>query len=215
VGGCTLLEISLIRLREFGVREVIVNAHHFAEMIGEYLQANHNFGMRIEISCEDELLDTGGGLKKAAHFFMDAGSLQEPFILHNVDVISTIDLEVMARFHVEQKALATLAVQKRESSRYLLFDEQGLLCGRQTGRDGKVELARNANKTIALGFSGIHILSTELLTKISEEGAFSIISTYMRLAAEGERIVAHRVDDCSWRDLGKPESILAAERESM
>jgi len=80
--------------------------------------------MRIEISCEDELLDTGGGLKKAAHFFMDAGSLQEPFILHNVDVISTIDLEVMARFHVEQKALATLAVQKRESSRYLLFDEQ-------------------------------------------------------------------------------------------
>ena len=128
VAGRTLLEITLARLRSFGVDEVIVNAHHHAQMIVDYLKANGNFGMRIEVSREQELLDTGGGLKKAAHFFLD--SLQNPFILHNVDVLSTIDLGRMMRFHTERAALATLAVQERESSRYLLFDEQAQLCGR-------------------------------------------------------------------------------------
>ena len=94
--------------------------------------------MRIEVSREEELLDTGGGLKKAAHFFLeDGGSSQEPFILHNVDVLSTIDLARMMRFHTEHDALATLAVQERETSRYLLFDEHGQLCGRRAGRDGQ------------------------------------------------------------------------------
>jgi NDP-sugar pyrophosphorylase family protein len=87
VAGRTLLEIALCRLRSFGVREVIVNTHHFADMIFKYLEANDNFGMRIELSREEVLLDTGGGLKRAAHFFLeDGGSLQEPFILHNVTV---------------------------------------------------------------------------------------------------------------------------------
>lgn len=131
VAGRTLLEIVLARLRAFGVREVIVNAHHYAEMIIEYLKANDHFGMRIEVSREEELLDTGGGLKKAAYFFSDS---LEPFILHNVDVISTIDLGRMMRFHTEENALATLAVQERESSRLLLFDEPGLLCGRRAER---------------------------------------------------------------------------------
>ncbi len=122
VAGRTLLEITLSRLRSFGVSEVIVNAHHHAQMIVDYLKANDNFGMRIELSLEAELLDTGGGLKKTAPFFSD--SLQEPFILHNVDVLSAIDLGRMVRFHTEQAALATLAVQERASSRQLLFDEQ-------------------------------------------------------------------------------------------
>ena len=111
-----------------------MNTHHYADMILEYLKANDNFGMRIEVSREEVLLDTGGGLKNAAHFFLDAGeNLQEPFILHNVDVISTIDLGRMVQFHAEQDALATLAVQDRETSRYLLFDEMGQLCGRRAG----------------------------------------------------------------------------------
>ena len=124
------------RLRSFGVRDVIINVHHFADMIVEYLKANDNFGMRIEVSREEVLLDTGGGLKKAAHFFLeDPSALEEPFILHNVDVISTIDLRRMVQFHTENQALATLAVQDRETSRYLLFDEQLQLCGRRSGRD--------------------------------------------------------------------------------
>ena len=114
VGGRTLLEITLARLRAFGVSEVIINVHHFADMVVDYLKAKNNFGMRIEISREEVLLDTGGGLKKAAYFFLeDSSGKDEPFILHNVDVISTIDLGRMAQFHAEHHALATLAVQDR------------------------------------------------------------------------------------------------------
>src|ERR1700730_11225643 len=129
VAGHTLLEITLLRLRQFGIREVIVNVHHFAEMIVEYLKKNDNFGLRIEISREEVLLDTGGGLKKAAWFFLeDSNHSDEPFILHNVDVLSTIDIERMVQSHRENQALATLAVQERETSRYLLFDAQNQLC---------------------------------------------------------------------------------------
>ena len=214
IGGRTLLEIALCRLRKFGVSEVIVNTHHYADRMVEYLKANHNFGMRVEVSREEELLDTGGGLKKAAPFFLeDGGSLQEPFILHNVDVLSTIDLGRMMRFHMEQDALATLAVQERQTSRYLLFDECGQLCGRRTGRDGENELVRSARQTQALAFSGIHVISPRLFAKMHEEGAFSIIASYLHLAARGEKIVAFRADAYYWRDLGRPESILQAARD--
>src|SRR5437764_6975614 len=136
VAGHTLLEITLTRLRQFGVREVIVNLHHFADEVVEYLKKNGNFGMRIEVSREDVLLDTGGGLKKAAGFFLeDSSRLDEPFILHNVDVISTIDLGRMMQFHRENGGLTTLAVQERETSRYLLFDERLQLCGRRRAKD--------------------------------------------------------------------------------
>jgi NDP-sugar pyrophosphorylase family protein len=214
VGGRTLLEIALTRLRAFGIREVIVNTHHYADMILKCLEANDNFGMNIEISREEILLDTGGGLKKAAHFFLeDSVGSQEPFILHNVDVISTIDLGRMTRLHTEQDALATLAVQDRETSRYLLFDEHGKLCGRRAGRDGSAEMVRSARQAQALAFSGIHVISPHLLTKMEEEGAFSIIAAYMRLAAQGEKIVAFRADEYYWRDLGRPENVLQAARD--
>lgn len=216
VGGRTLLEITLARLREFGVREVIVNVHHFADMIVDYLKANENFGMRVEISREEVLLDTGGGLKKAAWFFLeDSGRADEPFILHNVDVISTIDLGRMVQFHREHQALATLAVQERETSRYLLFDEQGLLCGRLSGSDQQAEFVRASQQLLvqALAFSGIHVISPRVLSMMTEEGAFSIIPSYLRLAGEGEKILAFRADEYYWRDLGRAESVAQAERE--
>jgi len=212
IGGRTLLEITLIRLRSFGIHEVIINAHYFAEMILDFLKANNNFGMHIEVSREDVLLDTGGGLKKAAHFF-EGSSADEPFILHNVDVVSTIDLRRMAQFHSEHKALATLAVQHRETSRYLLFDEKHQLCGRRSGHDGKAELVRPSAKREALAFSGIHVISPHLLSLITEEGIFSIINTYLRLAAQGEAILAFRADEYYWRDLGRPENVAQAARE--
>jgi NDP-sugar pyrophosphorylase family protein len=214
VAGRTLLELALSRLRSFGVREAIVNVHHYSEMIVDYLKAHDNFGMRIEVSREEVLLDTGGGLKKAAPFFLEGGgSLQEPFILHNVDVVSTIDLGRMVRYHLEQNALATLAVQDRATSRYLLFDQHGQLCGRRAGLDGKDELVRSAPVAQALAFCGIHVLSPRIFAKLEEEGAFSIIAAYMRLAAQGERIVAFRADNCYWRDLGRPENITQADQD--
>jgi NDP-sugar pyrophosphorylase family protein len=214
IAGRTLLEISLTRLHDFGIREVVVNVHHFADLVIAYLKANDNFGMRIEVSREDTLLDTGGGLKKAAWFFMEDSSLiGQPFVLHNVDVISTIDLRRMMQFHTEHRALATLAVQDRATSRYLLFDEHLQLCGRRAGREGNPELIRASQRTEALAFSGIHLISPRLLEMMTEEGAFSIISTYLRLAAR-ERILSFRADEYYWRDLGKPENVAQAERET-
>lgn len=211
VAGRTLLEIALCRLRSFGVRDAIVNVHHFADKIVDYLKAHDNFGMRIEISREDELLDTGGGLKKAAHFFVtSSGTPQEPFLVHNVDVVSTIDLGRMIRFHGERGALATLAVQDRDSSRYLLFDECGQLCGRRAGRHGVDEVVRFSNGIEPLAFCGIHVLSPRIFAKMREEGAFSIVSAYLRLSGQDEKIMAFRADGCYWRDLGRPQSLLQA-----
>jgi NDP-sugar pyrophosphorylase family protein len=210
VAGRTLLEITLARLRAFGITEVIINAHHFADMIAEYLQTNRNFGMAIEISREDVLLDTGGGLKKAAHFFSQHSGSDEPFILHNVDVISSIDLTRMVQLHTENRALATLAVQDRKTSRYLLFDDALQLCGRRSERDQKTEIARPSAQVQALAFTGIHIISPRLFPLMSEEGVFSILVPYLRLAAQGEKILAFRADEYYWRDLGKPENIVQA-----
>jgi len=210
IAGRTLLEITLARLQVFGIREVIVNVHHFADMVLEYLTAHDNFGMRIELSREEGLLDTGGGLKKAAWFFLDDSRPDQPFILHNVDVLSTIDLQGMVEFHLRNQALATLAAQNRKTSRYLLFDEQQQLCGRRTGRGPRTEIVRPAQPTQALAFSGIHVISPRLLTMMTEEGAFSIIDCYLRLAAQGERVLAFRADEYYWRDLGKPESVRKA-----
>jgi NDP-sugar pyrophosphorylase family protein len=216
VGGRTLLEIALARLSSFGIREVIINVHHFADMIVDYLNANKNFGMGIEISREDDvLLDTGGGLKKAAHFFLqNSQSPEEAFILHNVDVISTIDLRRMAQFHAENHALATLAVQDRPTSRYLLFDEQLQLCGRKSGKDGQAELVRSSSDPKALAFSGIHVICPRFFSLMTEEGVFSIIAPYLRLAAQGEKIIAFRSDEYQWRDLGRLDDVTQADQEA-
>ena len=213
VAGRTLLEITLSRLRHFGVSEVIVNVHHFAQMVVDYLQAHNNFGMRIEVSREETLLDTGGGLKKAAYFFLEDPGNTEPFILHNVDVISTIDLERMLRAHRESHALATLAVQHRKTSRYLLFDAQLQLCGRQAGSGQAPEIVRPSAALQSLAFSGIQLISPRLLTMMNDTGAFSIIKTYLDLTARGESILGLRADEYYWLDMGKPESILQATQD--
>jgi NDP-sugar pyrophosphorylase family protein len=231
VAGRTLLEITLSRLRTFGVNEVIINVHHFADMVVAYLKSKNNFGLRIEISREDVLLDTGGGLKKAAWFFLDEArhsplatrhSPTEPFVLHNVDVLSNIDLRRMLQFHKENHALATLAVQSRESSRPLLFNDQLQLCGRRINNQDSLvpsnsplathhsPLPQAGHSPLPLAFSGIHVISPRLLPMITEEGVFSIIPTYLRLAAHGEKILAFRADEYYWRDLGKPADLSQA-----
>ncbi len=136
-----------------------------------------------------------------------------PFILHNVDGISTIDLARMAEFHAEQKSLATLAVMDRETSRYLLFDEKGLLCGRRKGCDGEPEMARAAQNVRALAFAGIHVISPRIFSLMTEAGVFSIIDAYLRTAALGEKIAGFQADGAYWRDLGRVEHITAAARE--
>jgi NDP-sugar pyrophosphorylase family protein len=119
----------------------------------------------------------------------------------------------MRQSHIERGALATLAVQERETSRYLLFDEQHYLCGRRTGGDRASKLVRPAQQVEALAFSGIHIISPRIFSLLTEEGAFSIIDSYLRLAAQGEKILAFRTDQYYWRDLGRPENVAQAEQD--
>jgi mannose-1-phosphate guanylyltransferase len=214
INGRSLLEITLTRLKQFGIRDVIINVHHFADMVVEYLKAHENFGMRVEVSREEVLLDTGGGLKKAAWFFLQGpAEIDEPFLLHNVDVISTIDFREMVEFHKSSNALATLAVQDRETSRYLLFNEESQFCGRRAGKDGKQDIVRAAANLQALAFSGIHVISPRLLSMMQEDGVFSIIDSYLHLAGGGEKIVAFNADRYYWRDLGKPTDLKQAAKE--
>jgi mannose-1-phosphate guanylyltransferase len=221
VCGRTLLEITLTRLRDFGIHDVIINVHHYADMVIDRVKSAGNFGMHIEFSREDVLLDTGGGLKKAAWFLGanrsgDPGASatnEGPFILHNVDVISTINLQRMVEAHKENKALATLAVQERKTSRYLLFNEQAQLCGRRLVKEDKTEIVRPAQHLSELAFTGIHVISPCIFPLLTEDSTFSIIPAYQRLAAQGEKIQAFRADEYYWRDLGKPENIRQAEQD--
>jgi NDP-sugar pyrophosphorylase family protein len=209
VAGRTMLDLTLARLRSFGIEEVIVNVFHLADMILDYLDANENFGMRVEISREETLLDTGGGLKQAAWFFNEsAADKDQPFLLHNVDILSSFDLVRMADFHRTHHPLATLATQNRKTSRPLLFhnrlNEELQLCGR-----ANVGQSVDAEET-ALAFAGIHVLSPQIFDHIQEDGAFSIITTYLRIAAAGGAVLAYRDDAAYWRDLGKPENVQQA-----
>ena len=208
INGRTLLEITLARLRAVGISEVIINVHHFADMIGEYLETRNNFGMNLAISREEELLDTGGGLKKASYFLLEQAS-DTPFFLHNVDVVSSIDLREMAAFHRKHRALATLAVKRRESSRQLLFDSELQLCGRQIDAN-EPELVRAGADCQPLAFCGIHVISPRIFALMTEAGAFSIVDCYLRLAHEGQKIIAFRADEYYWRDVGTAESIRQA-----
>jgi NDP-sugar pyrophosphorylase family protein len=222
INGRTLLEITLSRLRTFGITEVIINVHHLAAQIIDYLHSNNNFNLRIEISREDDLLlDTGGGLKKASWFFLeDPNRLDEPFLLHNVDVLSTIDFARMLQFHNDQHALATLAVQSRPSSRQLLFDTNLRLRARATSSVQQAEACHSerseasavseSQPLLPLAFSGIHLISPRLLPLLTEQGPFSIIDSYLRLAAQSHPILAFRADNYYWRDLGRPADLTQA-----
>ncbi len=202
VGGVPMIERVIRRLRSAGVTEIVVNLFHLGDRIVDFLASKRHFGLRIEFSREAALLDTGGGLKNAAWFFDDG----QPFFLHNVDVLSAIDLDGLRRFHQEAGALATLAVQARPSTRALLFDAGERLCGREAPEG--VEWAKGPVAGHArLAFTGIHVIDPAIFLRMTETGVFSINRTYLRLAAEGAPIVACRVDGQPWHDIGSPERL--------
>lgn len=208
VGGAPMIEHVIRRLKSAGVSEIVVNLFHLGDRVAAFLGSKDNFGLRIELSREVELLDTGGGLKNAAWFFDD----DRPFLLHNVDVLSAIDLVALCRAHRESQALTTLAVQTRPSARLLLFDREGRLCGRET-REG-VEWAHGPVRAVErFAFTGIHVISPAIFPKMTEAGVFSINRTYLRLAGEGEKIIACRVDGKYWQDIGSVEKLEQARED--
>ena len=208
VGGAPMIEHVIRRLKAADVTEVVVNLFHLGDRIVEFLASKGNFGLHIAFSRESELLDTGGGLKNAAWFFDD----DCPFFLHNVDVLSEIDLGALHRFHQENGALVTLAVQSRPSSRLLLFEQDGRLCGRET-REGVEWAKAPVSVSERLAFTGIHVIDPAIFPRMTEMGIFSITEAYLRLAGEGERIVACRVDGIYWQDIGSAERLERARED--
>lgn len=213
VNGVTLLEIAIRRLKVAGCTDIIINIHHFAEQVIDFIEKNDQFGIQIAISDERELLlDTGGGLKKAAWFFDDG----QPFLVCNADVLTDMDLAHFYQKHLESGAIATLAVRRRTTSRYFLFDEKMRLCGWQNAKTGEVRLVDGdwmllpLTPSSPLAFSGIHVISPALFNWMpTTEGPFSIIDVYLEAAQTGLILgFDHSADE--WLDVGKPEALQAA-----
>ncbi|RMG86240.1 MAG: nucleotidyltransferase family protein, partial [Bacteroidetes bacterium] len=202
VGGRPLLEIALRRLRFFGFRQVVINIHHFADAIRDFLAQNDNFGLDIRLSDEtDRLLDTGGGLKKAAPFFDDGA----PFLLCNADILTSLHLKELYDFHVRHGGVATLAVRQRPTSRYLLFRPDTLqLCGWKNEKTGEIRRARLAENPVPLAFSGVQVVSPEIFEWMPDRAVFSIIEVYLAAAAQ-RPVFGFRHDADHWLDVGKPE----------
>lgn len=203
--GQTLLERCIHRLIEQGVEEIVLNIHHFGRQIIDFLESHDHFGMTIHISDErDQLLDTGGGLKRAASWLDDA-----PFIVHNVDILTNLDLKAMYQAHLESEALATLAVRDRPTSRYLLFDPEKRLCGWHHAQKDIYRFCRPTETYRQWAFSGMHIISPQIFDLMPEADAFSIIDLYLDLGGE-HRIMAYPHQQDLWMDVGKPQHLEAA-----
>ena len=200
--GVPLLEHVILKLKEQGFDELIINVHHFAEQIIDFVKQKEQFGISIKFSHEQgELLDTGGGIANASWFFD-----QKPFLVYNVDIISDIDLEKLFEAHVNSKAIATLAVKERVTSRSLLMNHEGLLKGWRDNRTGETILAgENEDQLIPIAFSAIHVMDPEVFKLFPDEKRFPIIPFYLDLARI-RPINLYRHDQDSWSDMGKLES---------
>ncbi|MEF8810595.1 MAG: nucleotidyltransferase family protein [Bacteroidales bacterium] len=203
VGGKTMLERTICHLKQYGFDELIINLHHFPEKIKNYLTKHHYFGVNISLSEESpELLDTGGALKHASWFFDG----DQSFLIHNVDVLSNLNISKLYNYHQARDALATLVVQNRPTSRYLLFDEQNTLCGWENTKTGKKVVIKN-NKTLKrLAFNGIHVTNPSIFNHMPGRNVFSIMDIYLKAAKE-KNILAYIDSESYWFDIGNPESL--------
>jgi NDP-sugar pyrophosphorylase family protein len=204
----TLLELQINKLKSEGFDQIIINVHHFADQVKNYIKQNNYFDCTIVNSDESEkLLDTGGGLKKASHFFSDGN----PFLVYNVDILSNINLKKLIDFHLASKSIATLAVQKRESSRKFLFDKNKILCGWMNEKSGEKIITRDVqSEFLPYAFSGVQIVDPKIFKYFPNKDVFSLVELYLT-AAKREKIIGyiHSEDECI--DLGKIENIRLAD----
>ncbi len=209
VNGKPLLKRNIEYLMSYGIRDIIINVHHFADQILDFLHNANNFDCNIVVSHEiEEPLETGGGLKKAAWFFE---SDELPFFVLNADILTTLDLKNIYDFHRQKKGLATLAVTERKSSRSFLFDIDDRLCGWENNQTGEQKIVRYVKPLHPASFTTVHLIEPSMLKKIQQHGKFSIIETYLDLASK-EDIYGFDHSNDIVVDVGKPESIAIAEK---
>ena len=207
VNGKTLLQRNIEYLQKHGIYELIVNVHHFGEQIMDVITKNKGWGSDIIISDEtSQVLETGGGLKKAGWYFTG----QTDFVLMNVDILTDMNLSQMIEQHLAQKPLATLAVSNRETSRYFLFDENGTLSGWKNVKTGEERIVPMRKGLIQKAFSGIHVINQSIFSLMKQEGKFSMVDVYLNLAKE-HIISSYDHTGAKLVDVGKPESIRQAE----
>lgn len=206
--GKPMLELLILKLKENHIRDIIINIHHFGEQIIDFLTANKNFDCNIIISDErDLLLNTGGGLKKALSFLDE----EEDLLVHNVDVLSDLNFTELIRFHRENQAIASLLVQKRITTRYLLFNENNELCAWINKKTGEsIPSNIDLSKYQEFAFNGIHIVNKNALRYFPNEASFPLIPVYLNICQQ-QKISALEMKNPFWLDLGKPESIQVAE----
>ncbi len=203
IGGYTMLELSIRFLKKFVINEIVVNVHHFADQIIQYLEEKKGFGLKYAISDErDMLMDTGGAIVKAGKL-LDGN---EPFILMGADILTNLDLDAMIRYHLMNKPLITLAVKERNTSRSLLFDKTMRLVGWRDNSSGLIRGENIDSSGFALGFSVVQIIEPAIFPLIVETGAFSLIDLYLRLA-ESQRIIGFRHDESIWLEFGRADKI--------
>ena len=211
VAGRPMLEWVICRLAGHGFTDIIINAHHFAEQIEDFVARYEEPGVSLTVSVEEEILDTGGGVRKAAWFF----DREEPFLVHNVDVLTDLDLSGFMQVHQTSDAVVTVAVKERKSSRHLLFDKSGRLWGWKSDVTGATLLPPRPSRDplFPVPFMGVYAMSPAVLGWMEEEtGPFSIIEVFMEIVAGDSVIQAYRADDARWADLGSRDRITSAER---
>ncbi len=208
VNGKSLLERNVLYLQRHGIFDIIVNVHHFANQVVETVEANKGWGSAITISDEtDAVLETGGGLIKAQWFFTGEADL----VLMNVDILTNMDLSAMMARHIAERPLATLAVSDRDTSRYFLFNEYGILSGWRNVKTGEEKIVREATILQQQAFSGIHVIDTTLFSLVKQTGKFSMVDVYLDAARE-HPVKSFDHSGADFIDVGKPESVTAAER---
>lgn len=207
IGGKTLLQRAIEKVTEAGASQIVVNVHHFSELVIQFIQA-HQWQVSVNISDESGLLlETGGGLKKAAPLF----SGNQPILLYNVDVLSDVNLRDMVEIHIESGALASLLVRSRKTQRYFKFNKEMQLVGWINKQNGEKKISREENfdRATELAFSGIHFVQPEIFNFMPAEERFSIVKLYLELAKT--RTIKGIVDDSElWLDVGKPDELETA-----
>ncbi len=206
IEGKTLLQLAIEKVSQAGYNELVINIHHFGDQIIDFLQQHNNFDLDIRISDErDQLLDTGGGILKAAPMLEG----DEPFLVYNVDVLCDIDLKLFRDYHKERGGVATLAVRERKTDRYLAFDQSMQLAGWRNIKTGEEIPCRNMENSRLMAFSGIQLVEPAIFKLITETGNFPLIPLYLRLARE-HPVIGYYDPSEIWMDLGKHEQLIEA-----
>ncbi len=210
VAGVSMLERVATRLIAAGANRLIINVHHHADSIVEFVESRNGFGVEVVISREVEKpLETGGGLKHAARLFRG----DAPFFVHNSDILTDLALRNVFLQQTEDEPLATLAVMERSTSRYLLFDDEGLFGRVDERAETRIEARLPVGEVRSLAFGGIHVVSPAVFPLLDTHlGVFSILDVYLAAIANGWRIAPFRMDSSLWVDIGKPDQLLEAER---